>query len=164
VFGTLQHQALWRQHESSDLQIAADGASSSLLSSAEQLSNRVRNVQLKENRKQTRVYRTLIMPLPENDPEWPSTAAYSERSPAGRVLECLPTREGAPLDVAAKASMLGLCFPELWDVAGPNDMAELVFALSVRCSELWNRRKADCVCQNLTVCRQLDRSGALQGG
>jgi hypothetical protein len=78
-------------------QIGADGASSEVLAGLEALSARVRGVGLKENRSQTRVYRTLIMPLPKGDPDWPNTASYSQHSAAGRVLECLPTKEGARL-------------------------------------------------------------------
>jgi hypothetical protein len=74
-------------------QVGADGARSQMLCGLEALTERVRGVALKENLRQTRVYRTIIMPLPET-PEWNNESSYSQRSPSGRVFECLPTKEG----------------------------------------------------------------------
>jgi hypothetical protein len=78
------------------VQVGADGASSQMLDDVAKLTDHVKCVNLKENTAATRAYKTLILPLPDNDPQWTNEASYSQRSPAGRVLECLPTKEGMP--------------------------------------------------------------------
>lgn len=66
-----------------------------MLEDVGKLTDRASCINMKENPEATRVYRTLILPLPKDDPDWSNEASYSQRSPAGRVLECLPTKEGA---------------------------------------------------------------------
>ena len=77
-----------------------------MLASVEALSSRVKGVALKEKATETRVYRTIIMPLPKSD-KWSNESSYSQRSPAGRVLECLPTPEGAPSPTRMHCSCCG---------------------------------------------------------
>lgn len=76
------------------VQVGADGAGTTVLSALEKQSlGKIRNVQLEELPKNTRVYKTVMMPSLEGEDD--STVTYSERSAAGRVLESLPTKEGA---------------------------------------------------------------------
>lgn len=75
--------------------MGADGAGGALARAVGRYTPRVNNVALKPIPKSERVYRTLMMPLPEGE-EWSNCSSYSQRSPGGRVLECLPTKEGAP--------------------------------------------------------------------
>lgn len=75
--------------------MGADGASSEVLDCVEKLSGKVRCHRLPEKPQNTRIYRTVMIPLPADDPEWINTASYSERNEAARVFECLPTKESA---------------------------------------------------------------------
>lgn len=76
------------------VQVGADGAGSKVLAALEEQNlGRVRNKQLQELAKNTRVYKTVMMPSPEGEDD--SSTTFSERSAGGRVLESLPTVEGA---------------------------------------------------------------------
>lgn len=77
------------------VQVGADGASSDVLECIEQLNGQARCHRLPEKPRNTRIYKTIRMPLPAGNPDWINTASYSERNEAGRVLECLPNKESA---------------------------------------------------------------------
>lgn len=81
------------------LQVGADGASSVVRTLLEEQGiGSVRSVRLEEKRQNTRVYKTIMIPLQHTEysgPDGSGICTLSERSAAGRVFESLPTKEGA---------------------------------------------------------------------
>jgi len=82
------------------LQVGADGTSSTVRTLLEgQGIGRVRSVKLEEKRENTRVYKTIVIPVQGTEysaPDGGGICRIAERSAAGRVIESLPTKEGAP--------------------------------------------------------------------
>lgn len=82
------------------LQVGADGTNSvvrKLLT--EHGLGSVQKVSLEEKRENTRVYKNITIPVQHTQysaPDGGGICRLAERSAAGRVLESLPTREGAP--------------------------------------------------------------------
>jgi 2-polyprenyl-6-methoxyphenol hydroxylase-like FAD-dependent oxidoreductase len=76
------------------VQVGADGAGSTIRSTLVDLAPEVKANYLEEKPKNTRVYKAMVLQIPDG-PDWPKDSSYSERSAGGRVLECLPTVEGA---------------------------------------------------------------------
>lgn len=76
--------------------MGADGARSTIRSTLVDVAPRVNANYLVEKPQNTRIYKALVLPIPDG-PQWPKDSSYSERSAGGRVLECLPTAEGALL-------------------------------------------------------------------
>ena len=80
------------------MQVGADGASSMVRTLLEEQGiGKVRSVHLEEKRENTRVYKTIMIPLQDTEysgPDGSGICTLSERSAAGRVLESLPTKEG----------------------------------------------------------------------
>lgn len=88
-------------------QVGADGASSVVRTLLEEQGlGDVHSVALEEKRENTRVYKTIVIPLQNTEystPDGSGMCTLSERSEAGRVIESLPTKEGA-IPVGAELS------------------------------------------------------------
>lgn len=81
--------------------MGADGANSAVRTLLEdQGMGKVRSVNLEEKPENTRVYKILVIPLQDteySDADGSGMCTLSERSATGRVIESLPTKEGATL-------------------------------------------------------------------
>eukprot|EP00892_Ulva_mutabilis_P005378 jgi/Ulvmu1/3211/UM015_0252.1 len=78
--------------------VGADGASSVVRKLLEEQGiGRVHSVKLEEKRQNTRVYKTIMIPVQDtkySGPDGSGVCTLAERSSGGRVFESLPTKEG----------------------------------------------------------------------